>query len=304
MEPTELQKENLLNAETRAKLAGRIEVLDKVKALFLLPKLDMMTVEQVADYYEIDKGAIKVCYGRNKEEIDSDGTEKLTSKALIERELQDVTHAKYQSHTDFQLSDSVVLRVPNVGVRLFSKRAILRIGMLLRDSPVAREVRTQLLNTFEHADEAQRTQEILNEQQLYMNFAKAAIEGSKDDLLYAAKDVFDYKNRHIQSLREKIESDAPAVAFARDAADSAGTTSIGDFAKVLFEEGHREIGRGRLFRLLRQEKILDGSNLPYQKYLDAGWFEVIEVSRSGRLFKQTRITGKGQQKLHQRLFSS
>lgn len=118
--------------------------------------------------------------------------------------------------------------------------------------------------------------------------------------LRALADTYE-KNR---ALEQKIEEDAPAVAFARDAADSAGTTSIGDFAKVLFEEGFREIGRGRLFRLLREENILDAKNMPYQKYLDAGWFEVIEVSRSGRLFKQTRITGKGQQKLHQRLFSS
>ena len=37
--------ENLMDAETRAKLAGRVEVLEKVKNLVLLPHLEMMTAE-------------------------------------------------------------------------------------------------------------------------------------------------------------------------------------------------------------------------------------------------------------------
>lgn len=38
------------------------------------------------------------------------------------------------------------LEIPNRGLRLFPKRAILRIGMLLRDSEVAKEIRTRLLD--------------------------------------------------------------------------------------------------------------------------------------------------------------
>lgn len=46
----------------------------------------------------------------------------------------------------FKIGDTEVL-INNRGIRCFSKRAILRIGMLLRDSEVAKEVRTQLLAT-------------------------------------------------------------------------------------------------------------------------------------------------------------
>lgn len=42
--------------------------------------------------------------------------------------------------------------IPNRGIRCFSKRAVLRFGMLLRDSEVAKEVRTQLLNIKEEAE--------------------------------------------------------------------------------------------------------------------------------------------------------
>ncbi len=92
--------------------------------------------------------------------------------------------------------------VPNAGIRLFSKRAILRIGMLLRDSEIAKEVRTQLLNIFEHSTDEQRTEEILTEQEIYLNYARAALDGDKEELLEAAKAAFDYKNRHIRRLEE------------------------------------------------------------------------------------------------------
>lgn len=46
------------NKELREKVSGRVEVLDKVKELLLLPQLEMMTAKQVADYYEVDIEAI------------------------------------------------------------------------------------------------------------------------------------------------------------------------------------------------------------------------------------------------------
>ena len=204
-------QENLLDAETRTKLAGRVEVLEKVKDLLLLPQLEMMTVQQVADYYEVDNEAIQKCYRRNKEEVDSDGT---TLKKL------DFWNGHFvqvknniRGSTSFKISDDITLVVPNGGIRLFSKRAILRIGMLLRDSKVAKEVRTQLLNIFEYADEEQRTQEILTEQEIYLNYARAALDGDKEELLAAAKDAFDYKNRHIKRLKESNEKLEKTVAL-------------------------------------------------------------------------------------------
>lgn len=49
---------------------------------------------------------------------------------------------------------------------LFPKRAILRVGMLLRDSEVAKEVRTQLLNIEEHTATEVKTYEIDYEQEV------------------------------------------------------------------------------------------------------------------------------------------
>ena len=40
-------------------LVNRVEVLDKVKDLLLLPELEMATTSQVADFYEVPMQAIK-----------------------------------------------------------------------------------------------------------------------------------------------------------------------------------------------------------------------------------------------------
>ena len=109
-------------------MAARVDVLDKVKKLFLLPQLEMMTAQQVADYYEVDLDAIQKCYQRNRQEIEPDGVQKLCFNALAQRIGQNVQTVKTRYYTDFKLSDDTTLRVPNGGIRLFSKRAILRIG--------------------------------------------------------------------------------------------------------------------------------------------------------------------------------
>lgn len=276
---TKMVNENLLDAETRSKMAGRVEVLDKVKKLFLLPQLNMMTVEHVADYYNVDRDAINSCYYRNKEEIDLDGVEKRIAKSFFERDFHFENHVKYRSHTDFQLSDGVILRVPNVGVRLFSKRAVLRIGMLLRDSVIAREVRTQLLNAFEKTDDGKN--------------------GDITAFCEAAMKYTSFKQRHINRLEAKINEDKPKVEFAETFGSGKDPVSVGTYAKLLCDRNGIDIGRNRLFVWMRDNGIVDGQNIPYQKYMNAGWFKVVSIQKPdvGRNIPTTRITAKGQQKL-------
>lgn len=163
----------------REQIAGRVEVLDKVKELFLLPELEMMTVQQMAEYYEVEEEVIQKCYQRNKTEIDSDGVIKRTSKSILGLIGQDVQLVKNKGYAEIFLSDDVKLRVPHRGMKFFPKRAVLRVGMLLRDSEVAREIRTQLLNTFEHATPEERVEEIDRELQQVKESNKALTESNK-----------------------------------------------------------------------------------------------------------------------------
>lgn len=291
--------ENLLNPETRAKLSGRVEVLDKVKKLFLLPKLDTMTVEQIAEYYEVGKEAIQSCFKDNRIEISADGVTKYTPKAIIERLVPEGHSVKSQYYTDFMLSDNVTLRVPNGGINLFSKRAILRIGMLLRDSPIAREVRTQLLNTFEKTDDAKKIEDIGTEQEAIAQMGIALVNNDIMAFCEAAMKYNSFKQRHIDQLEAKIDEDKPKVKFAETFGSGKETVSVGTYAKMLFDKKGIDIGRNRLFAWMRDNSIVDDNNIPYQKYMNAGWFMVVSVQKPEveKNIPTTRITAKGQRKL-------
>lgn len=51
------------------------------------------------------------------------------------------------------------------------------------------------------------------------------------------------------------------------------TLEVGTVAKIL----NCGIGRNKLFEFLKDEGILDGRNIPYQRYVDAGYFRAVET---------------------------
>lgn len=76
-------------------------------------------------------------------------------------------------------------------------------------------------------------------------------------------------------------------------ADAENALPVGAVAKSL------HTGRNRLFEFLRDQGLLMRSNLPYQRYLDAGYFRVREVptTRGEQIVTvtQTMVTPKGQE---------
>lgn len=71
-------------------------------------------------------------------------------------------------------------------------------------------------------------------------------------------------------LAEKIAADAPKVAFAEIIRAMDGVCRIGDFCKTM------KAGRNKLFARMKADKILMENRMPYQKYIDKGYFSVIE----------------------------
>lgn len=76
----------------------------------------------------------------------------------------------------------------------------------------------------------------------------------------------------IEELQNKVSRLEPAANFAYQLCSSKDTIEIGECAKVL----NKNIGRNRLFEFLRNNNVLQSNNIPYQKYIDAGYFRVIE----------------------------
>ena len=80
-------------------------------------------------------------------------------------------------------------------------------------------------------------------------------------------------DRTIASLKTKVLEMQPKADFFDCVADSKSAFSMNEVAKVLDYKG---IGRNKLFEFLREQGILDRYNVPYQRYVDNGWFRVIE----------------------------
>ena len=180
--------------DIREKCIENIEVLAKVKKLFLIPEMEVMTTKMVADYYDVSQDVIRMCYLTNKDEIKSDGVVKRKISDFNESKMILHSFNKTQHNVSFKV-DGYEVTIPNCGILCFSQRAILRIGMLLRDSVVAKEVRTQLLNTFENSTEEQKTSSIDEEIILQANVGKAYMSGNLEEFAKASMLLNAYQNR-------------------------------------------------------------------------------------------------------------
>jgi len=90
---------------------------------------------------------------------------------------------------------------------------------------------------------------------------------------------------------KKIEEDRPKVEYFERVADSDGLHAIGEAAKIL----NLGYGRNTFFVKLREMGIMmKDKTVPYQKYVDQGYFELKQVVvGSGHIKHQAYVTGKG-----------
>ena len=106
----------------------------------------------------------------------------------------------------------------------------------------------------------------------------------------------------VMAIEQKIEQDRPKAIFADAVSASETSILVGDLAKLICQNGY-QIGQKRLFEWLRQNGYLmkcgSSRNMPTQRYLEQGLFEVKESNvqnpdGSIRITRTTKITGRGQ----------
>ena len=81
----------------------------------------------------------------------------------------------------------------------------------------------------------------------------------------------------IEAQQKLIEEQKPKVDFFDAVAESKTAIEMKAVANTL---RFKNVGRNKLFDILRTEKILMGNNMPYQKYVDCGYFRTIEQKYS------------------------
>lgn len=118
------------------------EILTKIKSLYfaLWQGTNTTVTEQVAEFYEVPEQNLRQLLKTHRSEFTSDGLKAIRGKALKDaRDLWSLPSKTSQ-------------------VTVWTPRAVLRAGMLLRDSEIAKAVRTSLLNAVEKVIPAQVNQ--------------------------------------------------------------------------------------------------------------------------------------------------
>jgi len=117
-------------------------ILGKLNGLYfaLWQGVGVATSEQIKEFYAVDIDAVESALRRYRDEFESDGL-----KTLKGKQLKDFKHVSADAAEASRISQLVV----------WTPRSALRLGMVLKNSAVAKVVRTSLLDGVEHAIPAQ-----------------------------------------------------------------------------------------------------------------------------------------------------
>ena len=181
---------------------------------------------------------------------------------------------------------------PNGGTREVPCYELNKIECLYIATKFNDEARAKLVIRWEELETKERTGGFVVPQtfsQALMLAAQQQERIEEQKLLIAEKD-------------KKIAQDAPKVVFSDAVVGSQSSCLIGELAKILTQNGYK-IGQNRLFDKLREEGYLGRSgeyyNIPNQKYVEQGLFELKKTTHSENgVMKSSvtpKVTGKGQQ---------
>lgn len=110
-----------------------------------------------------------------------------------------------------------------------------------------------------------------------------------------------------QQAKQELALNAPAIDFAKRITGAKKGVKLGNFAKTI------GLGPRKIFQVLRDMHVLmscagDRYNLPFQKYINLGYFTVcqrtFETNSEPRISHTALITGKGERWLTKRLLDA
>lgn len=130
--------------EHRAAHLSRTEILDRVGQLATLPSTEYATKDGVATFYGVSRATVQTVVNRHREEFADAGARKISGK--------DLDSLKSQVNGGVGQSESPLQDVYHLVV--WTRRAVLLLGMLLQRSEVARAVRAYLLSAEDYARDA------------------------------------------------------------------------------------------------------------------------------------------------------
>lgn len=168
---------------------------------------------------------------------------------------------------------------PNGGSKDVPMYQLTKKGCLILASGYDALLREKIINRWEELENQVRKSEIV-----MPNFSNPA---------EAARAWADQYEQRLK-LAAKVKEDAPKVEFFESVAESKDAVEMKAVSSTL---NYVAVGRNKLFAILREQKVLQSNNIPYQKYIDVGYFRTIETKKNCgsevRIFIKTLVYQKG-----------
>lgn len=181
----------------RAQYLDRVDVLEKVKAIRFLSDDTHVDLPGVANYFEVGEEAIQSVVRRHREELENNGLKALKGADYAAFATVNLTGANPKARS----------------ITLFARRAILNVGQMLTESPVAEAIREFLLDA-----EAEIKVTVEHQYPIPSSFAEA--------LSLAADQA-----RAIEAQSEKIAELAPKAAQSDLYAGAMNLINLRSFAR-------------------------------------------------------------------------
>lgn len=250
-----------------------IEVLENVKEILTLGNTEFITVQMTADYFDTPLGTIKSLISEHNEELVENGLITLSGKELkgklVSWNIQPTNFRGY-----FEAEGQ---RFANNKNTLISKRVLLNIGMLLRDSEVAKELRRRILDIVHDSEQGKGSietieNEINEEEKLTTELSRAILKGDMAKFMELTTKINELKNKRIVELEEQVEGYEGLIDSFINKNSLYSIRDVGKSLKGLkfnIKDGFSTFGANNVFHYLRDRGVLyyrSGQNKPYAEY--------------------------------------
>lgn len=255
------------------------EILGRVKGLITHVGMPLvLTTQQVADYYEVSRKQIDNLIDSASDEFISDnsmikmnGNELKDFKDMYKGILQTIDEGNRCCIKENEIPSSKNPFTRLNSLTLLNFRSVIRIGLMLQKSPVAKKLRDVLLDSLN--DETVQTQIIYNiqeEERLQLAIFKA---DSREGAELAMAELIRYQKRHASELENKNTELTKANETWEQMLGVHETYDMNALAKFLSTvfktlPNGKTMGRNNLMSWLREQKILMNDNQPYTKYIN------------------------------------
>ncbi len=88
------------------------------------------------------------------------------------------------------------------------------------------------------------------------------------------KRALEFANRRAEEATQKLLENKHKIEFYDEVTESKTAFAMDKVAQIL---NFKNLGRNKLFNILRKNEVLKNDNSPYQTYVDRGWFRLIET---------------------------